>query len=75
MSETDTLLLTVPAHFDGDQIRLNVGIDLKPGTRLLVTILDEQEAHEALVWNAMKLSEASFARIWDNEDDAIYDNL
>jgi hypothetical protein len=28
-----------------------------------------------LVWNAMKLSEAAFARVWDNEEDAVYDRL
>ncbi|MFN8499699.1 MAG: hypothetical protein U0641_17740 [Anaerolineae bacterium] len=34
------VLVTVPAHFDGDQIKLDVAVDLKPGARLLVTILD-----------------------------------
>jgi hypothetical protein len=75
MSETQSLLVTVPAHFDGVEIKLDVGLHLKPGTRLLVTILDETHSHEALVWDAMQLSEASFARVWDNEEDAIYDNL
>ena len=64
-----TTLMTVPAHFDGTQIRLDIGIELKPNTRLLVTILDEEPWNEALVWNAMKLSEAAFARVWDNEED------
>lgn len=71
----ETILLTIPAHFDGTQIQLDAGIELEPGTRLLVTILSEQPSNEALVWNAMKLSEASFARVWDNEEDAVYDQL
>ena len=70
-----TVLMTVPAHFDGTQIRLDVGVELKPDTRLLVTILSEEPSNEVLVWNAMKLSEAAFARVWDNEEDAVYDRL
>jgi len=70
-----TVLMTVPAHFDGTQIRLDVGVELKPHTRLLVTILGEEPSDEVLVWNAMKLSEAAFARVWDNEEDAVYDHL
>ncbi|MDI6770331.1 MAG: hypothetical protein QMD04_11745 [Anaerolineales bacterium] len=68
-------LMTVPAHFDGTQIQFDVGIELKPGTHLLVTILDEEPSHKMLVWNAMKLSEAAFAHVWDNEEDALYDSL
>ena len=70
-----TVLMTVPVHFDGAQIRLDVGVALKPDTRLLVTILGEESSNEVLVWNAMKLSEAAFARVWDNEEDAVYDRL
>ena len=71
----NTVLTTVPAHFDGEQIRLDTEVNLRPDTRLLVTILDEEPSHQVLVWNAMKTSEAAFARVWDNEEDAIYDQL
>jgi len=71
----ETMWLTVPAHFDGTQIQLDANVELKPNTRLLVTILEEEPPTEALVWNAMKLSEAAFARVWDNEEDAVYDHL
>ncbi len=71
-----TTLVTVPAHYDGKQIQLDAEVELNPGARLLVTILnDEALDEETLVKNAMKLSEASFARVWDNDEDAIYDNL
>ena len=36
--------ITLPAHFDGEHIRLDVPFDLKPSTRLTVTILLEEEA-------------------------------
>ena len=71
----DRILTTVPAHFDSTQVRLDVEIGLKPNTRLLVTILDEEISNETLVWSAMKASEAAFARVWDNEEDAVYDRL
>lgn len=70
-----TTLMTVPAHYDGTQIQLDVEVELKPDTRLLVTILDEGPENETLVWNAMKLSEATFARVWDNDEDAVYNHL
>ncbi len=39
-------LITLPAHFDGEQIRLDAPFDLKPDTRLLVTILPGPESDE-----------------------------
>jgi hypothetical protein len=32
-------------------------------------------AHDALVYDAMKSSESSFARMWDSDEDAIYNTL
>jgi len=69
------ILMTVPAHFDGMHIRLDAEIELKPDTPLLVTILSEDLSHLALVRDAMKQSEAAFARVWENEEDAVYDQL
>jgi len=70
------ILTTVPAHFDGTQIRLDTDITLEPNTRLLVTILDgEANPDEGLVWAAMRASEAAFGRVWDNDEDAVYDSL
>jgi len=71
----NTILTTVPAHFDGVQIRLDADIELRPNVSLLVTILDETLPDQALVWNAMKTTEAAFARAWDNAEDAAYDAL
>ena len=71
----ERVFTTVPAHFDGTQVQLDVGIELKPNTRLLVIILDEEVSNEAVVWSAMKASETAFARMWDNDEDAVYDLL
>jgi hypothetical protein len=51
--------------------------------RLIESLLPEikgglataQLANEEIVGSAMKASEPTFARIWDNEEDAEYDNL
>ena len=42
-------------------------------TDQIVSLLNEEASNEALVWSAMKASEAAFARVWDNEEDAVYD--
>ncbi len=68
-------LVTIPAHFDGQHIQLDTEISLKPNTRLLVTVLDEDSAHLLRVREAMTLSETSFAAVWNNEDDAAYSGL
>ncbi len=68
-------LVTIPAHFDGRQILLDADVEPEPNTRLLVTILPTGPGDDALVWSAMKQSEAAFARVWDNDEDAVYDNL
>jgi len=37
-------MITVPAHFDGERICLDEPFDLKPNTKLIVTILMGQES-------------------------------
>jgi hypothetical protein len=69
-------LQTVPADFDGKEIKLDVPISLERNARLLVTILDPAEDNDsALVYAAMASSEKAFTQIWDNDEDAIYDSL
>ena len=71
----ETVLRTVLAHYDGTQIQLDADLRLRPGTRLLVTILDDVSLDEALVREAMVSSEAAFAGAWENDEDAAYDHL
>lgn len=68
-------LQTVPAHFDGKEIKLDIPVSLETNARLLVTILNSTEDDSALVYAAMASSEKAFTQIWDNDEDAIYDNL
>ena len=69
----DRLLTTIPAHYDGTTIQLDVPVTLEPNTRLLVTILDQADSGADLVYAMMSASAASLARVWDNDEDAIYD--
>jgi hypothetical protein len=72
----DKLLTTIPAHFDGKEIQLDVPMTLKPNTRLLVTILDPtDDSDDLLTYAAMAASEKSFEQVWDNVEDAVYDDL
>ncbi len=44
-------MLALPAHFDGERIRLDEPFDLLPNTKLIVTILPELELdNEYEVW-------------------------
>ncbi|MDP2268070.1 MAG: hypothetical protein Q8K46_02775 [Deltaproteobacteria bacterium] len=37
-------VIAVPAHFDGERICLDEPFDLQPNTKLIVTIIPEQES-------------------------------
>lgn len=73
----DQLLTTVPAHFDGQEIKLDIPVTLEKNGRLLVIILNQPHVQDQQTWieAAMKAAEPSFAQIWDNDEDAIYDTL
>jgi hypothetical protein len=71
----EQLLTTVPAHFDGKEIKLDVPIKLAPNAQLLVVILEPHLLHQNWVQAAMQASNPVFTRIWDNSEDGIYDDL
>ena len=39
-------LTTIPAYYDGEQIRLRVPFVLQPNTNLLVTVLEKPQAND-----------------------------
>ncbi len=58
---------TLPAHFDGEHIRLDEPCELEPNTRLLVTVLPkEQEDEEHEAW--LRLSSEGLARAYGEEE-------
>ena len=52
--------ISIPAHFDGKQIRLDKAIALEPNTQLIVTVLpdDETERQEWFLSSARNLEDA-----------------
>lgn len=64
------MLSTLWATVESGQIRLSDGVELPNGTRLLVTVLPDDE-HE--FW--LRASQTSRAAVWDNPEDDVYDQL
>jgi hypothetical protein len=61
---------TVWATFSQGKVELSEPIAIPDGTRILVTILPDDESE---VW--LKASQTSLAAVWDNDEDDIYAQL
>ncbi len=63
---------TVWATFSQGKVELSEPIAIPEGTRILVTILPDDESN---FW--LKASQTSLAAVWDNDEDDIYaqDNI
>ena len=68
--ENKTMLSTVRAVVRQGKIELLDRIDLPEGSKLLVTVLPDEEAS---FW--LDASRASLDRIWDNPEDDVYARL
>jgi hypothetical protein len=68
---------TVDAHFDGKQIVLEEAVELTARTKLKVIVAEEGEtfSDDDLSRWFLRLSEPTFAKVWDNARDAEYDKL
>jgi hypothetical protein len=68
---------TVDAHFDGKKIVLDEPVELTTSTKLKVIVAEDGEtfSDEDLSRWLLRLSEPTFARVWDNARDAEYDKL
>ena len=42
--------MSIPAHFDGNQIILDEPVELEPDARLIVTVLPDQQTDEHTAW-------------------------
>ena len=65
------------AHYDGKHIVLEEPVKLEPDTKVKVLVAEPGDAlndGELSRWLA-RLSESTFARVWDNSLDADYDKL
>ena len=65
-------LVSLPAYFDGSMIRLDHPFDLKPQSRLLVTVLPDDSERED--WQRLSLESAARA-YWDDEPEYTLDDV
>lgn len=59
--------ITLPAHFDGEQIRLDIPFVLTPNTRLIITVLPQSLSdEEQAAWHT--LSAAGLATAYGDDE-------
>ncbi len=54
-------LTSIAAHFDGEQVRFDESVNIRPNTRLLVTILEEGDPDRE---NFLALAATAFADLY-----------
>jgi hypothetical protein len=59
--------ITLHAHFDGDQIRLDEPYELEPDTKLLITVLPKEEVDEERE-NWFRLAASNFANAYAEDE-------
>jgi hypothetical protein len=64
----------IKARYDGRVIVPEEPINLPANTPVRVLVPETNDSAD-IIREFSKLSEASFGRVWDNEDDAAYDKL
>jgi len=64
------MLNTLPAIVHEGKIQLLEPIDLREGTRVLVTVLPDEDAQ---FW--LQASQSALAAVWDNDEDEVYAQL
>ena len=64
----------IKAHYDGRVVVPEEPIDLPANTPVRV-LVPEADDSVAITKSFANLSEPSFSRIWDNDEDAAYDKL
>ena len=67
-------MLVVKAHYDGKKVILPKHILGKAATDVIV-IFSEPDSEDDGAELFAKAQQSAFAKVWDNEADAIYDSL
>ena len=58
-------IISIPAHYDGQQVRLDEEIALTPNTRLIVTVLEGADDERD---DFLRLSESGLARAYEDDE-------
>ena len=66
-------MVAIKTQFDGEKIGLPENLRGLPPQEVIVIYEADENALETQAW--LKAQEASFAKAWDNDEDAVYDQL
>lgn len=58
-------LVSIPAHFDGSQVRLDEDVALPPNARLIVTVLQDSDAERE---DYLRLAAAGLEAAYDEDE-------
>jgi len=67
-------MIAVKAHYDGKKVILPKQVHGKAATDVIV-IFNEPDLKDDWAELFAKAQQTAFAKVWDNEDDVIYDSL
>jgi len=59
------LILSIPAHFDGEHVRLDEEVALRTNARLIVTVLEDSDQDRA---NFLKLAASGLAGAYSDDE-------
>ena len=65
-------MVAIKTHFDGKTIKVPEQLRQAPPGEVLVIVQDAGPRRDS-AW--LEAQEASFAKVWDNDEDAVYDSL
>lgn len=66
-------MVAIKAQFDGEKILLPEDLRGRPPQEVIVVFSADETAQDDQTW--LKAQEATFAKVWDNDEDAVYDEL
>jgi hypothetical protein len=66
-------MVAIKTQFDGEKIVLPDDLRGLPPQEVILIYEADENSQEAQAW--LKAQEASFAKVWDNAEDAVYDEL
>jgi hypothetical protein len=69
-------MVAIKTHFDGKAIEVPKELKGRPPSEILVILPEtptKRRADQRTAWS--KAQETAFAKVWDNDEDAIYDSL
>jgi hypothetical protein len=70
---SEVAMRAVKTKYDGKTIKVPKELRSAPPGDVLIVFQESHKTPDDLSW--LKAQETSFARVWDNDQDAIYDGL